>query len=152
MKFNTVKELITYLEDFNENAEILTDISFSWFKPQFQESNEIIDKKSTKGLYIYGEYNPYYEENKNYYKIKDFIIDNYFDKYPELRYCYLYFKDEEGNPAVEYYLKHVNYWDFEKRKEVQLEILKGLSDFCKDNDMMEEYRILSIFITQEVYD
>lgn len=71
MKFEKVKDLINYLSEFNPNAEVLTDMSFSWVKPQFQESSEK-DKKTTNILYVYGEYNPYYEENQNYYRIKDF--------------------------------------------------------------------------------
>ena len=151
MKFEKVKDLINYLSEFNPNAEVLTDMSFSWVKPQFQESSEK-DKRTTNILYVYGEYNPYYEENQNYYRIKDFLIHTYFDKYDEFLYCFLDFKDDEGNPAVEYYLKHKNYWDFDRTHEIQKEIIKGLHKFCGEEDMMEELSNISIFISQELYD
>ena len=151
MKFKTVKDLIDYLAEFNPNAEVLTDMSFSWVKPQLQESSEE-DKKTTNILYVYGEYNPYYEENQNYYRIKDFLIDAYFNKYDDLVSCYLFFEDDEGNPAVEYYLKHKNYWSFDQSNLVRREILEGTYNFCKENDMIEEFRNISLFLTQEVFD
>jgi len=148
MKFKKVKDLISYLEQFNPEAEVVTDMMFSWVKPQFQEPSEE-DKKTTNILYVYGEYNPYYEQNKNFYKIKDFIIHNYFDKYDDFCSCYLNFNNEED--CVEYYLKHKNYWDYKKTKDIDIEIRKGLNEFCINNGLMEEFQIVSIFITQEVF-
>lgn len=151
MKFEKVKDLIEYLEQFNPNAEILTDMMFSWVKPQFQESSEE-DKRNTNILYVYGEYNPYYEENKNYYVIKDFLIYNYFDEYYDFCSCYLNFIDEEDSPRVEYHLKHKNYWSFEKTEEIELRILEELYIFCLEKDMVDEYENIILFITQELFE
>ena len=148
MRFNTVKELIEYLKEYNPEAEVLTDLSFSYFKPQFQEPNKVVDKKTTHGLYIYGEYNPHYIENRNFYEIKSFLIDKYFNKYEEFYTCITYFQDEEDEHAVEYYLKHLNKWDYKKTKKITYEILSGLHDFCEKNDLMQEFYDLSLFIIQ----
>ena len=151
MKFEKVKDLIEYLGQFNPNAEILTDMMFSWVKPQFQESSEE-DKQNTNILYVYGEYNPYYEENKNYYVIKDFLICNYFDEYDDFCSCYLNFIDEEDSLRVEYHLKHKNYWSFEKTDEIELRILEELYIFCLEKDMVDEYENIILFITQELFE
>lgn len=151
MKFKTVKELINYLEQFNPNAEVLTDMMFSWYKSPTLKENED-SRLSTHILYVYGEYNPYYEQNQNFYRIKDFLIHNYFDKYNDLCSCYLHFTDEEGNPTVEYYLKHKNYWDLDKRNKIHMEIIRGLHEFCLENDMENEFKKVNIFLTQEVFD
>ena len=146
MRFTTIKELIEYLKTFNQEAEVLTNISFSWFKPQFQEPNQEIDKKTTSGVYIYGEYDPQFHKNKNFYEIKSFIVNTYFNKYPEFYSCILYFKDEFGEPSVEFYLKHDNEWDFKKTKSIHYEILTGLYEFCKENDLMQEFYDCNTFI------
>lgn len=150
MKFKTVRELIIYLSRFNQDAEILTDLSFSWSR--IGERKDMDNRLTTKILYIYGEYNPYYENNRNYYRIKDFIIDNYFDKYPDFESCNIHFEDLEGNPTVEYYLKHKNKWSFEETRAVNKDILEGLYIFCQLNDLMQEFHVLSIFIMQSQSD
>lgn len=149
MRFTSVKELIEYLEEFNPNASILTDLSFSWFKNQFQLPNPNIDKKTTRSLYIYGEYNPHYEENINFYKIKDFIIDKYFTKYPKFKDCVIYFHDEDNEPTVEYYLKYYGELSYKERKQLSYSILTGLYDYCKENEFLDEFFTMSVFIVDK---
>lgn len=145
MKFKTVQDLIDYLGEFNPNARVLTDMGFSWSKPMGEVKEDT--RLTTNILYVYGDYNPYYEDNQNYYRIKDFIIDNYMDKF-QFKSCTLYF-DEEG--IAGYYLKHNHMGDFPTKMEIQQEIFKGIYDFCEENGFTEEFKTISIILNQDIH-
>ena len=50
MKFDTVKDLIKYLEQFNPEAEVLTDMGFSWVKPVMATAEEDRNSKMTTNI------------------------------------------------------------------------------------------------------
>ena len=55
MKFEKVADLIKYLQQFNPEAEVLTEMDFSYFKKPLH-TNENSIKTSTPGIFIYGSY------------------------------------------------------------------------------------------------
>ena len=145
MKFETVNDLIVYLINFNPHARLLTDMSFSWSKSGCSE--EYDSGLTTNILYVYGDYNPYYEDNQNYYRIKDFIIHNYFDEYDDFVSCFLCFEED----SVEYYLKHKNYWGFDKKNSIRRKIMEGIHNFCEEKQF-DDLKPIYVFITQEMFE
>lgn len=113
-------------ESFNDVEEEL-DIS-----PRFNESDEFDIHE------MYGEY----------YSIRDFILTSIVPKYDELATCELYFEDEVGNPAFEYYIKSKVKLPYSKWDEMTSQIIALIYDFCLNSNLVETFKTISIFLVK----
>lgn len=84
-----------------------------------------------------------------YYLILDFILDNFVEKYDDLITCELYFKDECGRPAFEYFIKSKEKLSYTKRKSLTHEIIEEVYDFCLSSDLVEIFKTISIFLVNQ---
>lgn len=101
MKFETVSQLIKKLETFNPDAEILTDINFSYWKSKhcIQEDPDLRkaqDKITTPAIYIYG------EKNQTSYELDH--IDN-----PAGERISSYVMSGDGKAVIKCYNKIIQY-------------------------------------------
>lgn len=85
----------------------------------------------------------------NYTLIYNFIIDNILDKYDELDSCEIFYEDEEGNPAIEYYIKYSGNLSFEQLNQLDYEILEKINNFCISSKFMDdEFENMNIFLVK----
>lgn len=142
VKFDTVKDLIKYLEQFNPEAEVLTDMGFSWVKPVMATAEEDRNSKMTTNiLYVYGEYNPYYTKYQDYYRLKDYILNEltYWYDIDDVKLCF-----PNGEPTYNLFYKR-NY-SFDERNKINSGILKDIFSICNENDwdIFEDITILYV--------
>ena len=142
VKFDTVKDLIKYLEQFNPEAEVLTDMGFSWVKPFMATAEEDRNSKMTTNiLYVYGEYNPYYTKYQDYYRLKDYILNELTYRYDidEVKLCF-----PNGEPT--YNLFYKGDYSFDERNKINSGILKDIFSICNENDwdIFEDITILYV--------
>lgn len=170
MKFEKLSDLIRYLETFNPDAEILTDIECNYFKKPGIHCSVESEKTSTMGLFLYGEYTlapptiSVLRENKEgkiestqiigddliskvYQKIHDYIQQNIVDEYALFKNVIVLASEDE---LYEYYITCVDgfhHLEFKVRHKVDYNIRKAVLDFCDSQGYPPEiFQNLSIYL------
>ena len=173
MKFEKVADLIKYLQQFNPEAEVLTEMDFSYFKKPLH-TNENSIKTSTPGIFIYGSYKLDVglvstikdEDNKivsteilkkdlisnAYTNIMKYIEKNIVSKYPTFTRAYMVMNECDGSYDI--YIKHNNDYQelhFTTRHNINRTIYKLIHDYSDSQGYPPEIlQHTSIFITLDV--
>lgn len=131
LKFDKVSDLIEYLKQFNPEAKVLTDMSFSWSKIGSLGQD---DKLTTDILYVYGDYTPYYTEEEEYYRLRDYILEELSEKY-NIVDCSIGFEDS----IATYYIRFKGFLPFNKRKRIHKSIIGDVMSYCDRYGLDMEY-------------
>ena len=133
MFFERVKNLIEYLEEFNPDARVLTNMGFSWSKPM-GETNEDT-RKTTNILYIYGEYYPQYDKVNDsvYFDLKDYIDYELDTKYNILRVKVKLPEDSSDEP-VNIIVYHYPELTLRERQKKHYNLIMDVLEYCRVND------------------
>ena len=85
----------------------------------------------------------------NYTLIYNFIVDNILKEYDVLDSCELFYEDEDGNPAIEYYIKYVGNLSFDQLKKLDYEILEKIDNFCISSKFIDdEFEKMDVFLVK----
>lgn len=125
MNLNHIKESFNRLENYI-GCEL--DIT-----PRFNESEEFDIRKI-------------YEEH---FMIKDFILDEIIPKYDELVSCDLYFENEVGKPAFEFYIRYKEKISYDERNIMFHDIVSDIYDFCVSSNLEDIFKTISIFLVRQ---
>ena len=101
--------------------------------PRFNESEEF----SIREIY------------REYFMILDFVLTEVISKYDELADCDLYFENEAGKPAFEFYVKSEEKLSYEKWDQLTFEIISMVHDFCAGSNLEDIFKTISIFLIDE---
>ena len=126
-----------------KDGEILKNMDIAGIKELFSKLEDYIKWEldfsglnETKGLGVFEEY----------YLIKKFILEEIISKYKNLATCDLYFEDEIGNSAFEYYIRTHVYLSYDIRKELLHDIITKVYEFCINLDLEDIFKTISIFL------
>ena len=84
----------------------------------------------------------------NYTLIYNFIVDNILEEYKEFDSCEIFYEDEEGNPAAEYYITYTEDLSFEQLNKLDYEILDKINNFCDSSKFIDEFENMDVFLVK----
>ena len=82
-----------------------------------------------------------------YQIIHNFINEAIIPKYDCLIRCDRFNVDEMGYRDIEFFIRYCPKMPYEKEKELNHLIYRDIHDFCKENDLYDEFLEITFFVT-----
>ena len=83
-----------------------------------------------------------------YKKIHEFLLNEIIPRYSLLVSCARKDEDEDGNPAIEFYIQYDGYLTFFQRNDLTRKVLNDLYEFCIASRFPNAFHDVSIFLIQ----
>ena len=145
MIFKRVSSLIEYLEKFNPDARVLTDMSFSWSKTGAHEDEDA--RETTDILYVYGDYHPSHMDEQEYFDLKDYLLYELDEKYNIYNVSIRFDDDGCDDKEVILTVKYFDELTFTQRQCNHYNLILDVLEYCRVNDceeLMDKMTILYV--------
>lgn len=113
-------------------------------KTQYSEF-KISDDDSMLDKYLNNINYEFYNFDK-YQFIYNYISNSILPNYTPLTKCYKFDDDEMGEQDIEFHIIFEGKLSFNERQHIHHEIIQEVYDYCNDNDFINEFKCISIFL------